>query len=134
MESLPFDILNTTGVSLCCVDNLDMRKTIEKCGVSEVPTLLTKYFNQIQQQIVGDEIYAWITAVADKMGYKEEPVGTKTMLDVHDGKGPSAAEEEEEPIVPVSSGKGSVLAQALSMQKSRDIQMGDNKKMAMNKT
>ena len=115
IESLPFDLLSTTGMALCCADNTDMRKTMEACGVDCVPTMLTKYFNQDQQQLVGDEIYDWIKVLAKRMGYKEEEESDENV---------SITQPQPQPL-PSEVG---VMARAMNMQKARDVQMGINKK------
>ena len=125
IESLPFDMLSTTGLALCCVDNSEIRKTMERCEVHSVPTLLSKYFNQNQQQLVGDEIYDWIAELAQRMGYKE---GIEQTAQV------SEEVSDELPSSEPTAQKGNIVAQALSMQKSRDIQIGLNKNTDMNKT
>ena len=140
MDSLPFDVLNTTGISLCCVDNTTMRETMQKCGITEVPTLLTKYFNRTQQQISGTEIYAWISAVADKMGYTENTASNDaTVTDVTDVSvvtntttEEAPPQNEDTPDYSSESG-GGIVARALNMQKSRDSELLANKKTLVDK-
>ena len=126
VESLPFDLFSTTGMALCCVDNGDMRQTMERCGVTDVPTLLSKYFNHSQQQLVGTEIYDWIATLAARMGYREDSGSADASTEQVDIR----QEEEQRVDEPVISQKsrGDVIALALSMQKSREAQMGLNKK------
>lgn len=126
IDSLPFDLLSTTGLSLCCVDNVDMRNTIEKCGITDVPTLLSKYFDQNQQQLVGASIYDWIATIAQRMGYQEDGGIEKesTTADFEQSE-PERVATNDEPVV---SDKSKVLSLALSMQKTRDNEMGLAKK------
>lgn len=111
IESLPFDLMNTTGITPCCADNKTMRDTLAKVGVDSVPTLMTKYFNNAQQQVQGDNIYDWIAEIANIMGYAGENNDT-----------PADADKLGEPDVE-DDVKGSLLTQALSMQKSRESEL-----------
>lgn len=142
IETLPFDLFATTGLSLCSVDNEQVKKVVQKNGITHVPTLLTKYFNQTQQVIQGDDIYNWIAAIADKMGYKEND-GTETKevqnepdhdlgdtsdyVNNTDNNTPSTDPEDFSSKHVQLKQKGSVVAEALNMQKARDAEIGLNK-------
>lgn len=128
IESLPFDILSTSGMALCCIDNIEIRRRIEICGVDSVPTLLTKYFDQKQQQLVGDEIYSWIAELAKRMGYKEDDYGKQLTIESPPMQQEIVSENVEELPIVQTKQRGSVMAEAMNMQKARDIQMGMNKK------
>lgn len=71
IKSLPFDIIRSTGMTLLSVDNADIRKKIEEINVSVVPTLLIKYFDKTQQQLDGEDVYTWVSAVANASGYSD---------------------------------------------------------------
>lgn len=135
IESLPFDLMNTTGITPCCADNKTMRDTLAKVGVETVPTLMTKYFNSAQQQLQGDDIYNWISEIANIMGYAEnnkpEDQNGQTVPTSKspDNQEPEITEEEaeEEPQQKPRGVGGSLLTQALSMQKSRENEMSSKK-------
>ena len=136
IESLPFDLMNTTGITPCCADNKTMRDSLLTIGVEVVPTLMTKYFNRSQQQIQGDDIYSWISAIADRMGYAENSSsGSENTTLIPPPETPveekEEEEEEEEDLQPKPKGIGkkNLLTQALSMQKSRENETSSAKKI-----
>lgn len=125
IESLPFDLMNVTGITPCCADNKTMRNTLEKVGVEAVPTLMTKYFNNYQQQLQGDEVYNWISKIANIMGYAEN--GQTSSKQEEQLESVDEPEEENEESQPKPRVGGSLLTQALSMQKSRENEMSTKK-------
>ena len=133
IESLPFDLMNTTGITPCCADNRITRDILAKVGVEYVPTLMTKYFNNTQHQIQGDNIYNWIIEIANIMGYSEnnnaslDQTTLSTITDHTDHT--DHTERDEEPVIEEELRqkpkgiRGSLLTQALNMQKSRENEM-----------
>lgn len=125
IESLPFDVMNATGMTPCCADNKTMKDSLGKTGVSLVPSLLIKYFNNAQQQLQGDDIYQWIVELARTLGYTDsnndnEAIMPTTVI-------PEVNKEEDDEIRTTKGVRGSMLTQALNMQKSREHDLTSKK-------
>jgi hypothetical protein len=72
LKRQPFDFFAVTGLAKVCVNKPSIKATLIKNGITKVPCVLIKYYNQAQDHFEGDQIYTWIDSMAHQMGYGYE--------------------------------------------------------------
>ncbi len=111
LNEQPFDFFSVTGLAKVCVNKPSIKATLIKNGITKVPCVLIKYYNETQDHFEGDQIYTWIDNMAHQMGYgyevQQQPQVTPTPTSVK-----------------VTSADGNIMDTAKALQKDREATVG----------
>lgn len=110
IESLPYDLPRLTGMTLMCVDAVNVRRIVSQHGLNVVPCLFVQYFDGETQLLTEQLIYDWINEVSQAVS----PSSSKE--EIEEEKSPHHRPLQAAPV----DKKIDVLSLAMSMQKSRE--------------
>jgi hypothetical protein len=74
IKSLPFDLIQITGMTLLSVDSEEIRKMVSANGIKSVPSLLFQYFDDTKMILEGQDIYGFIDSVASSLNVQDKPI------------------------------------------------------------
>lgn len=138
LKDQPFDFAAVTGLAKVCV-NKSIKDTLLANGITKVPCILIKYYNQTQDHLEGDQIYAWIDALAHQMGYgagEPEPPPLQSHAPMHPLQGPlqpqvpplqGQMEAQMQPpptATKVTTANANIMEAAKTLQKDREDAVG----------
>lgn len=110
LKEQPFDFFSVTGLATVCVNKPSIKASLLKNGITKVPCVLIKYYNQTQDHFKGDQIYAWIDDMAHRMGYGYEVNKTSPQDGITSTK--------------VTTSDGNIMETAKALQKDRESLIG----------
>lgn len=117
IQSLPYDLAAVTGMSLFAADSQEARDKLDSLSINTVPCIFIKYFDGKTTLYTDNDVYAFISAISNAM-----PSTThETVSSTKPTKEINIDYVEPEPLpLPEIIKRGSVMAAAMEMQKSRD--------------
>lgn len=129
IQSLPYDLVAVTGITLLCADSVSIRDKLTAQNITTVPCLIIHYFNGQSQTLENDDVYKFITSVSRSIGYTESPSlpSASTPL-LRPLQPPSSVQPAAVAIQPSDAtidivSRDKVMDAAVAMQKSREAIM-----------
>jgi len=131
LKHQPFDFFSVTGLAKVCVDKPSIKATLIQNGITKVPCVLIKYYNQAQDHFEGDQIYAWIDDMAHQMGYgyevNQQPLQQPLEQPPYDQVKKVPYKQEQQDMITstkITSADGNIMDAAKALQKDREMTVG----------